>query len=436
MDSNFDNQLNRYLQGDSSEKELTELLAWAAETDENAAAFAKACAVDQMTGELFEEGRIKIPRTHVSSRFSFRPATWAAAAAIALSAIGFILWSNLRSEEFAVVAQSVGARLPDGSAVTTNREVGRETIEIASGIIRLDFDHGASMTVEGPARFELQDAMNVFFEEGVATFQVPESAKGFTVDTADAEVVDLGTAFGVSRLPGGKTDVCVFEGEVEVDGKLIREGEAVTARRGSEVQQRDYETAQFEKTWPVSSGVLQTTGRMKFVSPGPGFAPGMFEDNQNITVFLERRSVQIETPLEVDLVDPGEYRKLRRNEGPSIPAGKTVRSYLFQLDPVGQLEKFVANKPRVEGQITFDQPIVGLIANGRKLLASDPMTGHPEGDYGNLPRGLEPPKPDRDQVESEGRDVLIFAADRRTLILKFAAGSAVDQIRVLVECDS
>ena len=433
MDSKLSAQLNRYLEGELSEQESGELFAWAAENEENAQIFAKACAIDQMTTELFEEGRVAPSTVAAPTRGQFMPLVRAAAAAIALSVIGIAFWSTLRSDEFAVVAQSVGARLPDGSAVTTNREVGAGSFEIASGILRLDFDHGASMTVEGPARFELRDAMHVFFEKGVATFQVPETAKGFTVDTVDAEVVDLGTAFGLTRLPGDKTDVCVFEGEVEVDGQLIRGGEAVTARKGSKVQFSDYETGRFENTWPVTSGVLKTTGMMKFVSPGPGFVPGKFEDNDHITVFLERWNVQIAESVAVDLADPGEYRRLRRNEGPSILAGTSVRSYLVQLDPVGLLEKFDGDKPRVEGQITFDQPIVGLIASGRKLLASDPSLGHLEGDYGNLPRGLEPPKETLDEAESQGKDVLILAADQRTLILNFAAGSAVDQIRVLVE---
>ena len=277
--------------------------------------------------------------------------------------------------------------------------------------------------------------MHVFFEEGIATFQVPESAKGFTVDTADAEVIDLGTAFGLTKRIGEETDVCVFEGEVEVAGKLIRAGEAVSANQDG-VQESVFETKIFEKVWPVTAGVLQTTGMMRFVSPGPGFVPGKFEGNEHITVFLERRRVQIAESLEVDLADPGEYRRIRRQKGPRIPGGTIVKSYLLQLDPVGLLDKWDKDKPRVEGQITFDQPIIGLIANGKKLLATDSLLGHPDGHYGDLPRGLEPPKDALDEAESKGKDVLILAADQRTLILNFAAGSAVDQIRVLVASDS
>jgi ferric-dicitrate binding protein FerR (iron transport regulator) len=443
MNSKTENQLSRYLRGESSEAESRDLLAWAAENEDNADAFARACIQDEFTSELFEEGRvaesIRPPAGTVNpSRWSFSRRGWAIAAALILSLIGIAVWSQFRpgDSNFAVVAHSVGARLPDGSVVAPDRRVGRETIEIAGGLIRLDFDHGASMTVEGPARFELRDAMHVYFEEGVATFQVPASAKGFTVDTSDAEVVDLGTAFGLAKRVGEETDVCVFEGEVEVEGKLIRAGEAVSARQGGGVEDSAFATKIYERAWPVTSGVLQTTGMMRFVSPGPGFVPGKFEDDGHITVFLERRQVQIGDALEVDLADPGEYRRLRRQKGPRIPAGTKVRSYLLQLDPVGLLDKWDGDKPRVEGQITFDRPIVGLIASGKKLLATDPLLGHPDGRYGDLPRGLEPPKETLDRAEPDGKDVLILAADQRTLILNFAAGSAVDQIRVLVASGS
>ena len=41
---------------------------------------------------------------------------------------------------------------------------------------------------------------------------VPPSAKGFTVDTPDAKVVDYGTRFGVSTGEDGKYHVQVLEG--------------------------------------------------------------------------------------------------------------------------------------------------------------------------------------------------------------------------------
>tara|TARA_R110000850_G_scaffold30703_1_gene84818 strand:+ start:2446 stop:3828 length:1383 start_codon:yes stop_codon:yes gene_type:complete len=435
MNENRQLQISRYLADELSDQEAGDLFAWVAESAENAEAFARASAIEDLTGELFQEGRFDRGQRNISRRglSIVAPRLLLAAAAIVLSLVAIANWRHLvdGDDGFAVVAQSVGARSPEGVTFETGRRLGAERITIHQGLIRLDFDHGATMTVEGPAEFEVRDEMLVLFECGVATFEVPELAKGFTVLTPDADVVDLGTAFGLSRSDGGETDVCVFEGEVEVRGQLVREGEAVMARGQDELVETVFETGPFEKAWPISSGVLQTTGLMKFVSPGPGFVPGEFEDSERIMVFPERSGVEIESTVLVDLADPGEFRRLRRSEGIPLAKGIRVRSYLLQLDPVGQTEQRSPDKSRVRGQITFDSPIVGLIANSEKLLDSDAIFGHPLGNYGASPRGLEPPK--GEPLEVAGRDIVILAADQRTLILNFAAGSAVDQLRVLVE---
>ncbi|HIK91219.1 MAG TPA: hypothetical protein EYG03_04395 [Planctomycetes bacterium] len=192
-----------------------------------------------------------------------------------------------------------------------------------------------------------------------------------------------------------------------------------------------YETNRYEGAWPVTSGVLQATGLMKFVSPGPEFVPGRVEDNERILVFLERSGVVPQTEFFVDLVDPGQYQRIHRSEQHAIAAGGRIRSYLLQLDPVGRLERNAINKPRVIGQVTFDRPVIGLIASSKKLSATDDLLGHPGGDYVKTRRGIEPPR--ADNASDSGRDVVILSVDRRTLSLDLSAGTAVDQIRVVVD---
>jgi len=304
-------------------------------------------------------------------------------------------------------------------------------------LVRLDFTNGARVGIEGPAKLEITDAMNLVLHRGIVTADIPPSAHGFTIHTAAGAVVDLGTAFGVSVSEHGQTDVCVFEGEVEVTSasataaKRIGEGTAVRWVPGeSRLQDVSYDTAAFEKAWPITSGVLQTTGVMKFVSPGPGFVPGKYEDNEHIMVFPERRNVHLESSIAIDLAEPGEYRRLKRNEKLYLEAGHRVRTYLLQLNPVGRIAKHDPNKTVVIGQITFGAPILGLIGTDENLSATDALLGHPEGSYRKNRRGVEAPR--RDRPEKEGRDTVILAADRRTLILNLAAGSALDQIRVIV----
>ena len=72
--------------------------------------------------------------------------------------------------------------------------------------------------MEAPTTLEIRNAMHCRLVEGTVTAEVPEPAHGFTIDTPDIKVVDLGTKFGVTAGSTGNSQVRVFEGEVEIGG--------------------------------------------------------------------------------------------------------------------------------------------------------------------------------------------------------------------------
>lgn len=315
---------------------------------------------------------------------------------------------------------------------------GKGKLNLEVGLARLDFRNGATVTLQGPAEFEILSADKTILSSGILTASIPESAVGFEVLTPAMDVVDLGTAFGVSVGAGGETDVCVFEGEVEVSlsdsaytPQLVREGNAVRSRpKADTIDSVDYSTERYEGAWPVTSGVLQATGLMKFVSPGPEFVPGKYEDSEHILVFLERSQVLLNSDLKVNVTKPGQYIRVRRQDKQPIAAGQVIRSYLLQLNPIGEFGRKEVDGARVIGQITFDRPILGLIGGTTLLNKTDELLGHPLGNYGDSLRGIEPSRPD-DRPDS-GRDNVTLSRDRRTLSLDLSASSAVDQIRVIV----
>jgi hypothetical protein len=344
------------------------------------------------------------------------------------------------SERIAVVTYSVGAYREEGIAIRPGESIKAGHLTLERGVVRLDFASGATIAVEGPARIEVVNEMRVVLLRGVVTARIPESAIGFVVDTDTAHVVDLGTAFGVSVGDDGTTDVCVFEGEVSVNRKgstlsrpaLVREGQAVRASEQSPtIDSTDYEVAPFENAWSVNSGVLQTTGSIRFVSPGPDFHPANYEDNEHIVVFPEHSGFILEEAIRVDMVDPGQYARSRYREKRTLPAGLRVTSYLLQFD-ASPSEKSPNQKRSVRGQITFAKPIVGVITATRLLKESEAIFGNPDVEY-PTPREVEP-RPEGDN--RPGFDSVILAADRRTLILDLkVAPQKLDQLRVLVEAD-
>ena len=302
----------------------------------------------------------------------------------------------------AVVTQSVGAY--DGDvAIRSGRQVMSGHLSLDRGLVRLDFVSGASVVIDGPAKIEVVDAMRVVLLRGVVTATIPESAIGFVVDTETANVVDPGTAFGVSVRDDGTTDVCVFEGEVSVNKMdstlsqptLVREGQAVRASEQSPtVDSADYEVTPFEDAWRVNSGVLQTTGSIRFVAPGPDFHPGNYEDNEHIVVFPERSGFILEEAIQVDMVDPGQYARSRYREKRTLSAGRRVTSFLLQFDAISSGQS--PNKKRiVRGKTTFAKPIVGLITETRLLRESETVFGNPDVDY-PTPRAVEP-RPEGDE---------------------------------------
>ncbi|HRU71706.1 MAG TPA: FecR family protein, partial [Kiritimatiellia bacterium] len=98
------------------------------------------------------------------------------------------------------------------------------------GIVRLDaglvvarLPSGVELRLLGPSSLEVCDAMQVRLESGRLLADVPPHAVGFTVQTQELELWDLGTVFGVT-VSDGVSDVFVFQGSVQVNESA---GEAV-----------------------------------------------------------------------------------------------------------------------------------------------------------------------------------------------------------------
>lgn len=102
-------------------------------------------------------------------------------------------------------------------------------LRLAEGKALIEFDSGARVLLEGPAVFDLQSAMAARLLSGKVSVDVPEKARGFTIDTLSSKVVDLGTAFGLIAEPSGANELHVLEGSVELE-PVAEEGAAGKAQ--------------------------------------------------------------------------------------------------------------------------------------------------------------------------------------------------------------
>ena len=110
-----------------------------------------------------------------------------------------------------VVWPQEGAILAEGDQLEQGQR-----IELAAGVLEITFGKEAQVLLQGPAVLVIDSSGACTLEEGklVATAE-SESSHGFLVDTTLAEIIDLGTKFGVSSSEAGGTIVEVFEGSVD-----------------------------------------------------------------------------------------------------------------------------------------------------------------------------------------------------------------------------
>lgn len=120
----------------------------------------------------------------------------------------------------------------------------RKQIDIPRGSLKFRLDSGAEVEAIGPVQLELVSDMLLRVTRGSVTVDVGDDAIGFQVETAEAQIIDRGTRFGVSVRDSGETDVVVFEGAVDVQSPRqqaqpsqtianLKEGEAIRVDKGS-----------------------------------------------------------------------------------------------------------------------------------------------------------------------------------------------------------
>ncbi len=107
--------------------------------------------------------------------------------------------------------QNPNGQISDGSALYTG------PMSLVKGYAEIDFEDGATVIVEAPAKFSLESTHQMYVQEGRVVVKMNGvSEQLFVVRSPSASVVDLGTEFGVKVDSNGKTETHVFEGQIQV----------------------------------------------------------------------------------------------------------------------------------------------------------------------------------------------------------------------------
>lgn len=456
-----------HLHDEASTDEVRALFSWVRENPENAKEFARhALLHSQLRGQLSGEQRahqsleteeenqrpLSLVIESAAQRFSLKELargrgvrlSYLLAGSLAASLLVIlamilsegpnekpIAFQPPKQNAFATITQTVdvvwGQRTFDN-----NDRIAADTLELSQGIVRLELDSGVRVTLQGPAQFALLTLDHTKLTSGVLTATVPPGAEGFRVDTPHVEVTDLGTAFGI-HIAAGKSNVSVFDGEVDValpdvaEKRLLKEGETVTIGTANEIETTDFDSAPFEKLWPVSSGIEGSTGAFRFTPPWPRRIRFVRSDNE-IFVAPEGYVTTLTEPLKVNISEPGQYARQESLSPTDVSSGRMVRSFILHFQP--EHGEQTRRLERTTGSIRFDRPVLGLIVLHEELAAS--ANRFPGRRAGEL---LE-----HRQLELTGNragDVVTLSEDRRTIKLDLGAPTRFsDLVRVIVDASS
>ncbi|MEM6364574.1 MAG: iron dicitrate transport regulator FecR [Planctomycetota bacterium] len=230
----------------------------------------------------------RIPSVHKPSRalasvfrFAFITAT---AASIALVAV----WVSRTPRSIARIVSSENAAWESVLPTRPGENLTPGALHLKSGVATIQFECGAELVLEAPADLQLISAMRCRLNFGAAVVNVPESGRGFIVESPDGYAVDYGTKFAVEVDDVGRhAGYELIEGEIEVhhsqSGRSMRLTDAGSSvilsgevlRRVEEQSIDAFSDVSSTDRWPLSVGTEGRCGtamprfhkRSKFIDP-------------------------------------------------------------------------------------------------------------------------------------------------------------------------
>jgi hypothetical protein len=169
-------------------------------------------------------------------------------------------------------------------------EVGTQ-VALASGMVKVTYDCGAEVVLEGPCDFWLHSPMVGYLNSGRITANVPRRAFTFAILSPHVDMVDLGTSFGVDIGANGRTELHVFEGEVlcSEPNRDAAAGRARTSPIGSAAGER---TFRLDRSPPVIHVTAQNA--MEF-GAAPGRPSGIAMNEEQFSRLLAlRRAAEVQ----------------------------------------------------------------------------------------------------------------------------------------------
>jgi hypothetical protein len=181
---------------------------------------------------------------------------------------------------------------------------------------------------------------------------------------------------------------------------------------------------------PVRAGITGTTGAVTIVANPPAdVSSNQWESNTLIRIFAEQQNAAPAAGIAVDISSPGTSPTPQSmNLSPAtIAAGTQVNVFMLHFDVNGT--RPTENALEATGSVTFDQPILGLIALSDTLNSSNAALGLPTLTYSNgVDHGLEL---NPNGIGNGTTDLVTLSADLKTVTVDLRNASFADDLRII-----
>ena len=331
----------------------------------------------------------------------------------------------------AVLSDSYQARW---AAPLTSHQLDAGPVTLEHGFAQLTFKNGARVILEGPAEVVLEKTDRMYLRKGKLTAMVEGKARGFTVRTDGATLVDLGTEFGVRAHDKGGGQAVVFDGKVQVTGNqpasrpvMVEDDHLVNVTARGQVGPVAVFAGDHDyfRTWKEVLYLPRAFGQCRVLRPTQAEEGKTFlqDNSDSILVVPESQGIPTAEGIQYVAWGPGDYngQDLAQASDATLPVGTEVDSYLIHVQVNPQT---VLKRTQYTCEITFPRPIVGAVVGASWLNLTDGIHGIEGLDYQDLMQNKR---------ALEEQDLLTIREDGKTLSLTLEVKEYIDQFRVLIE---
>jgi hypothetical protein len=260
--ADFERLVSRHFDSELSPEESADLIARLKADPASVRKFARASLMHDQLRTVFlsdlaresmeADGPADVPEIAPLPRAS-KVTWWQVLTAVAALVAGILVAAILTLRPWATSAAPVAVLSVELAAQWSDPNVGlllrrgdlpAGPLQLESGVAEFVFADGATAVVEGPAVFEPLSRDRLSITSGRVVGRCPTKQARLTIVTPSAEVIDLGTEFGVAVGDDRNTQVAVIQGEVELvaaeRARRMKAGDSVAIDAQGNAEQAAY----------------------------------------------------------------------------------------------------------------------------------------------------------------------------------------------------